>query len=34
MVFAERRMPKGNEIRLTYEEYATLEKWLFTQEIF
>ncbi len=34
MVFVERRMPKGNEIKLTNEEYATLEKWLFTQEIF
>lgn len=33
-VFVERSMPKGNEIRLTEEEYATLEKWLFTQEIF
>lgn len=34
MVFVERKMPKGNEIKLTKEEYATLEKWLFTQEIF
>ncbi|NQZ77724.1 MAG: hypothetical protein HRT61_16715 [Ekhidna sp.] len=34
MVFKERKMPKGNDIRLTNEEYITLEKWLFTQEIF
>jgi len=34
MVFLERKMPKGNDIRLTNEEYTTLEKWLFTQEIF
>ena len=34
MVFVERKMPKGDEIRLTNEEYTTLEKWLFTQEIF
>lgn len=34
MVFVERRMPKGDEIRLTNEEYNTLEKWLFTQQIF
>lgn len=33
MVFMERRMPKGNEIRLTNEERAKLEKWLFTQNI-
>ena len=34
MVFIEQRMPKGNEIRLTNEEYTTLKKWLFTQNIF
>lgn len=34
MVFQERKMPKGNDIRLTNEEYDTLEKWLFTQQIF
>ena len=34
LVFAERRMPKGDEIRLSNEEYIALEKWLFTQEIF
>ena len=34
MVFVERRMPRGNDIKLTNEEYNTLEKWLFTQQIF
>ena len=34
MVFIERRMPKGNDIRLTNKEYATLEKWLLTEEIY
>ncbi|MEO9484107.1 MAG: hypothetical protein ABJG47_11695 [Ekhidna sp.] len=34
MVFIERKMPKGNEIKLTGEEYSKLEKWLFTQQIF
>lgn len=34
MVFVERKMPKGNEIRLTNEEYLTLEKWLKTQKIY
>lgn len=33
-VFIERRMPKGDEIRLTQEEFTALEKWLFTQQIF
>lgn len=33
MVFVERRMPKIEGIPLTFEEYATLEKWLFTQNI-
>lgn len=34
MVFIERKMPKGKEIRLTNEEYFTLEKWLKTQDIY
>ena len=34
MVFIERKMPKGNEIKLTNAEHAKLEKWLFTQNIF
>ena len=34
MVFLERKMPKGNDVRLSHEEYTALEKWLFTQEIF
>lgn len=34
MVYVERRMPQGDKIKLTHEEYATLEKWLFTQQIF
>ena len=33
-VFIDRRMPKGNEVQLTQEEYTKLEKWLFTQQIF
>ncbi len=33
-VFVDRRMPKGDDIRLTNEEAATLQKWLFTLEIF
>ena len=33
-VFLEKRMPKGDEIRLSQEEYRTLEKWLFTQKLF
>ena len=33
MVFVDRRMPKGNQIRLTKEEYENLEKWLLTQNI-
>lgn len=32
-VFVEKRMPKGNEIRLTRAEYNQLEKWLKTQKI-
>ena len=27
-VFVSKRMPKGNEVRLTEQEYATLEQWL------
>jgi len=34
MVFIERRMPKGNEIQLTIEEYNKLKKWLLTQKIY
>ncbi len=34
VVFVERRMPKGNEVRLTDEEYSKLKKWLLTQNIF
>jgi len=34
MVYVQRRMPKGNEIRLSNEEYSQLEKWLKTQEIY
>lgn len=33
-VFIAQRMPKGDKIRLTNEEYATLKKWLSTQKIF
>jgi hypothetical protein len=33
MVFIERRMPKAGGVPLTSEEYATLEKWLTTQNI-
>jgi len=32
-VFLEKTMPKGDEIRLSQEEYRTLEKWLFTQKL-
>ncbi len=34
MVFVERKMPKGDDVRLTAEEYSKLEKWLFTQNIY
>ena len=34
MVFIEQKMPKGNEIRLTDQEYLNLKKWLYTQKIF
>lgn len=30
-VFVQKRMPKGDDIRLTAEEYATLEQWLKTK---
>lgn len=33
MVFVKNRMPMGNEIQLTAEEYETLEKWLLTQKL-
>ncbi|MEQ8910183.1 MAG: hypothetical protein RIC95_13380 [Vicingaceae bacterium] len=33
MVFIERRMPKGNEIKLTASEYDKLKEWLNTQKI-
>ncbi|MEO1054907.1 MAG: hypothetical protein AAFX87_30010 [Bacteroidota bacterium] len=33
-VYIQKKMPKGNDIRLTNEEYTTLKKWLFTQNIF
>ena len=34
MVYVQRKMPKGTDIKLTNEEYFTLEKWLFTQNIY
>ena len=33
-VFVKRRMPKGNDIQLTADEYGTLKNWLLTQNIF
>ena len=33
-VFVLRRMPKGDSIKLTIEEYQTLKKWLQSQNIF
>lgn len=33
-VFIKERMPKGNEIRLTDEEYDTLKRWLLTLNIY
>jgi len=33
-VFVKKRMPKGNQIRLTTEEYNTLKKWLLTMQNF
>ncbi len=30
-VFVQKRMPKGDDIRLTSEEYAALEQWLKTK---
>ncbi|MEO1655831.1 MAG: hypothetical protein AAFU64_19980 [Bacteroidota bacterium] len=32
-VFVKRRMPKGNQIRLTEQEYATFSEWLNTLKI-
>lgn len=32
-VFVYRRMPKGNDIQLTEEEYQTLRNWLNTQNL-
>ena len=32
-VFIEKKMPKGNEVQLTTEDFARLEKWLLTQNI-
>ncbi len=34
MVFLDKKMPKGDDIKLTIDEYNKLEKWLFTQKIF
>ena len=34
MVFIERRMPKGNEIKLTKEEYTQLKNWLASLNIY
>jgi uncharacterized membrane protein len=34
MVFIDRRMPKGDEFRLSNEEYNKLEKWLYAQNIY
>lgn len=33
-VFIKKRMPKGNEIRLTTEEYDIIKNWLLTEKIF
>ncbi|WP_137089867.1 hypothetical protein [Mangrovivirga cuniculi] len=33
-VFVKQRMPKGDEIKLTSKEYATLKKWLNTENIY
>lgn len=33
-VFVYRRMPKGDRIKLTEEEYETLKKWLKSRNIF
>ena len=32
-VFMERRMPKGDEIKLSDQKYDTLQEWLLTQQI-
>ena len=34
MVYIDRKMPKGDDIKLTNEEYIALEKWLLTQNIY
>ena len=34
MVFITKRMPKGDEVKLSREEYATLKSWLSTQNIY
>ena len=33
MVFVERRMPKGNEVQLSEEEYDKLNRWLQSEQI-
>ena len=33
-VFVTRRMPKGNEIKLTEEEYQTIKNWLKSKNIY
>ena len=33
-VFVYQRMPKGNEVKLTEEEYQTLKNWLKSKNIF
>lgn len=32
-VFIKKRMPKGNEIQLTSNEYDTLKRWLLTEKL-
>lgn len=34
VVFVEQRMPLGNALKLTNEEYTILENWLLTHQIF
>ncbi len=34
MVFVERRMPKGNEIKLSKDEYTQLKNWLASLNIY
>jgi len=33
MVFVERIMPKGNEVKLSNEEYKKLKQWLFSEDV-